>query len=88
MLFVLPVSSHCGDRKKQGYWFFQFKNCIFNPIFYPKHLQNIIKNLINQFMALKTQRIVLKPKINLKYKNFTKMICVFLGNFKVKKKKP
>ena len=48
---------------------FSTKKPKFQPIFYSKHLQNIIDNMINSFVVSKNQKkIISKPKINSKQK--------------------
>jgi len=54
----------------------------FSTNIYPKHLENIIDNLINSFMTSKNHP---KTRINPKQKNLTKIRYVFLGGFTVNK---
>ena len=78
------VLGHSGSQKNRVDDFFNLKNKI-SIFFYPKHLQNIIANLINQFMASKNLKSYFKTWNQLETKKITKIIYIFLGFFKVKK---
>jgi len=79
-----PISGHRGGWKNRV-------NCLFDPktefsthFVYQKHLENIMGNLKNPFVALKNLKTHPKTQNQLETKNLSKIKHVFPGNFKVK----
>ena len=77
-----PESSHCGAQKIGSFVF--YLKFHFQPIFYPKYLENIIEALLNQSMATKKLLQNLKSTRN---KNSSWAQIYFFRCFQGKKKK-
>jgi hypothetical protein len=76
-----PESSHCGAQKIGSFIF--YLKFHFQPIFYPKYLENIIEALLNQSMATKKLLQNLKSTRN---KNSSWAQICFFRCFQGKKK--
>jgi hypothetical protein len=76
-------SSHCGRWKNRVFVF--SSKISFQPIFYPKHPENILETLLNQSMPTQKPTNRLKTRNPPKIKILLELRSVVLCVFKVKK---